>query len=92
MDGTDPHKEDVRALIASYDEMVARVEATIARLEAELPAARASGDDRYLRRVERGLERSRALLALVDERMAPLLMDLRHNAHQLGVARDGKMV
>ncbi|HZP95073.1 MAG TPA: hypothetical protein VFC31_01880 [Candidatus Limnocylindria bacterium] len=88
----DPHKADVHALIESYDEIVRRALETIAHLENELAPARASGDDRYLRRVEKAIARCRSILAVIDEQVEPLLMDLRHNAAQLGFARDGKLV
>jgi hypothetical protein len=88
----DAHKADVAALIVSFDELVKNLERIIAGLEAELGPARAGGDERYLRRVERGLEWARSLLELLDERVLPTLGDLRHNAQQLVAARDGRMV
>jgi hypothetical protein len=92
MAGPDVHKRDVAAMIEAFDDLARRVERTIAQLELELEPARAGGDDRYIRRVERGLSQSRELLTLLDEDGLRLLMDLRHNAQQLVYAREGKMV
>jgi hypothetical protein len=93
------HKADVAAVTAAYDELVARIEVMIKHLEEEHPAAKATGDYRYAYRVERGLAWSRALLDVIDDSahvvdgsLQQRLMDLRHNAHQLGIAHDGKLV
>lgn len=80
------------AMLAAYDELVARVEAAIRRLEVELPEAEAGGDFQRIFRTKRGIEWNRALLELLSEGVLDRLMDIRHNVYQLAVAREGKMV
>ncbi len=83
---------EVASIIEAFDGMVATIEAHLRELEAELPAAMASGDDRYVRRVERGMSWSRDLLGILETSVLDCIMDLRTTARQLGLARQGKMV
>ena len=91
-DETLAQKADLAAVLAAYDELVARVEDALARIEAELPAARAGGDWQRIFRTERGITWYRELLDLLGEEPLQKLMDIRHNVGQLSVARDGEMV
>ncbi|MPZ14944.1 MAG: hypothetical protein GEU73_11070 [Chloroflexi bacterium] len=84
---------EVAAIIEAFDALTAQVDRHIESLEAEQGTAEASGDPRYVQRIERGLSCARVLLdALEGDDVLEQIMTLRHNARQLGFAREGKIV
>jgi hypothetical protein len=87
-----PSDVEVAAIIEAFDSLAARIEAHVGSLEAELAPARATADVRYIDRVERAIAAARALLELLDEDVLERIMQMRHVARQLGVAREGRMV
>lgn len=83
---------EVAAIIDAYDLLVSQVERHLEQLESESLQAEASGDSRYQFRVQRGIKWSRILIDTLDAQVLDHIQNLRHNAHQLGTAREGKMV
>lgn len=84
--------EEVAAIIAALDKLVDAVEKHGSSLQAEQPAAHATGDPKYIERVDRGIGWTQELLDVLDDDVLERIGSLRHNARQLGVAREGKLV
>ena len=87
-----PSDVEVAAVIEAFDRLAERIEAHILSLESELAPARATADARYVDRVERAIVAARALLGVLDDDVLERIMQMRHVARQLGVAREGRMV
>jgi hypothetical protein len=85
-------EQEIAAIIEALDDLVEQVERHLHSLKGEAVHANASGDPRYVWRVERGANTAQQLLDILDEEVQERVMLLRHNAHQLGYAREGKMV
>jgi len=84
--------KEVAAIIDAFDALMNSIEDHVASLDAELPTALASGDVRYIQRVDLGITRSKALLHVLETDALDWIMSIRLVARQLGYARDGKMV
>ena len=78
-------------IIGDCDQLADRLERYQQQLEGEHEPAVASGDERRIMRVERGIKCTGELLDVIDD-VFERVGALRHNDHQLKWARQGKMV
>jgi hypothetical protein len=88
----DDNDRAVAGLIEAYDLLAQRADAYLERLKPQLDEANATGDPRYIGRVERGIGFTQTLIDLLDEGVLNVLMELRHSQHHIRLGREGKIV
>lgn len=88
----DENHEAVARILEAYDELVDRAEHFREVLRPQLPEAEASGDSRWVGRVQRCMGSLEALIETLDNAALDSLMELRHYQHHIRVAKQGKMV
>jgi hypothetical protein len=82
----------VSRLLELYDSLVEATEAYMASLRGQREVAAARENVTYVKRVDRSLEQSMALLNALDNGALEALMELRHFASHMRIAKDGKLV